>query len=200
MKKILLITCAVLLVGTLTTAQRFDLGVKGGYLYSDMNVNNVKAMKSKAKGGYLLGVFARIGGEKWFFQPELQYRARTADFEFKDIAQGKIEVDYKTLDIPLQLGIDLLDLSVAKIALHTGPVVSFKLDESTDANFKSLTVAIDDHFKDYKSLIWAGQVGVSVDILRFTIDLTYEKGFTDIAERGAGKNDLFMATLGIKLL
>lgn len=197
MKKNVGIILVLLLTASIVNAQSFDLGLKGGYLYSDMSVHNVKEMKSKAKGGYLLGVFARIGGEKWFFQPELQYRARTADFEFKDAVKGEIEVDYKTLDIPLQLGINLLDLSVLKIGLHTGPVISFKLDESTD--IKSVASVIDDHIKDYKSMLWAGQVGVSVDVLRFTIDLSYEKGFTDVAKKGAGKNDLFMATVGVKL-
>lgn len=197
MKKIVLLATILLAIVGIAQAQIFDLGVKGGYLYSDMNVKSVADMKSKAKGGYLIGVFARLGGEKWFFQPELQYRARTADFKLKDAAKGNIEVDYKTLDIPLQLGVNLLDLSVVKIGVHTGPVASFKLDEST--NIKSTASSLDEHIKDYKSIVWAGQVGVSVDILRFVIDLSYEKGFTDIAEKGAGKNDLFMATVGIKL-
>lgn len=181
-----------------TKAQKFDLGIKGGYLYSDMNVKNIDGVKSKSKGGYLLGAFARIGGNKWFFQPELQYRVRTADFKFVDAIKDNVEIKYKTLDVPLQLGVNLLNLSVAKIAVHAGPVASFKLDEST--NIKDTASSLDKYFDDYKSVVWGGQVGVSVDVLRFVIDLSYEKGFSDLSEKGVGKNDLFMATLGIKFL
>ncbi len=198
MKKITFFILGILAVGSFTTAQSFDVGIKGGYLYSDMNVHSIKEMKSKAKGGYLLGVFARVGGDKWFFQPELQYRARTADFEFKEVVGGKVEIDCKTLDVPLQLGINLLNIPLVKISVHTGPVVSLHLSE--DTKLKDIPGIIDDHVKDYKSVLWAGQLGVSVDIARFVLDFSYEKGFSDIADKGVGKNDLFMVTLGIKFL
>ncbi len=196
MKKITFFILGILAVGSFATAQSFDVGIKGGYLYSDMNVHSIKEMKSKAKGGYLLGVFARVGGDKWFFQPELQYRARTADFKFKEAVDGKVEIDCKTLDVPLQLGVNLLNLALVKISVHTGPVVSLKLSDGT--KLKDIPGNLDDYVKDYKSVLWAGQLGVSVDIARFVLDLSYEKGFSNIAEKGVGKNDLFMATLGIK--
>ncbi len=197
MKKIVGIILGMLLVSGIASAQKFDLGVKGGYMYSDMDVHSVKEMKSKAKSGYLLGVFARVSGDKWFFQPELQYRARTSDFTFEDAVKGKVAVDCKTLDMPLQVGINLLNLQVVKISAHTGPVVSLNLNDDTE--LRDIPGNLDDYVKDYKSVLWAGQVGVSVDFMRFVIDLSYEKGFTELADKGAGKNDLFMATLGVKL-
>ncbi len=197
MKRITFFILGILLTGSFAMAQSFDFGVKGGYLYSDMEVHNIKEMKSKAKSGYLVGVFARIGGDKWFFQPELQYRARITDFEFKKAVAGKVKIDCKTLDLPLQVGINLLNLPLVKIAAHTGPVVSLNLDD--DTKLKDIPGNIDDYVKDYKSMLWAGQLGISVDIARFVIDLSYEKGFSDVAEKGVGKNDLFMVTLGIKL-
>ncbi len=196
MKKIAFFILGILLAGSFVTAQSLDIGVKGGYLYSDMNVQGIKDMKSKAKSGYLLGVFARIGGDKWFFQPELQYRARTTDFKFIDAVKGKVDIDCKTLDLPLQVGINLLNLPLVKISAHTGPVVSLNLSE--DTKLKDIPGNLEDYVKDYKSVLWAGQLGVSVDVARFVLDLSYEKGFSDVADKGVGKNDLFMVTLGVK--
>ncbi len=196
MKRFTFFILGILLTGNLAMAQSLDLGLKGGYLYSDMDVHSFKEMKSKTKGGYLLGVFARIGGDKWFFQPELQYRVRTADFDFTDAVLKKIEIDYKTLDVPLQVGIKLLHLPLVKISAHTGPVFSLKLNEKT--KITDISSNLDGYVKNYKSMVWAGQVGVSVDIASFSVGLSYEKGFSDITEKGVGKNDLFMATLGIK--
>lgn len=205
MKKIVGFILGLLLVGSIASAQSFDLGVKGGYLYSSIKDKDLKGIKTEGNSGYLVGVFARLGGEVWFFQPELQYRVRSSDVvsasdAFKDILGkgNKVEVKLKTLDIPLQVGYTILDLPLFRLAAHAGPVVSFKLaDDTTVKNeVKNFNV---DKLTDYKSFIWSGQVGVSADISRFVIDLSYEKGFSDVSDGGLGKNDLFLATVGIKL-
>ncbi len=215
MKKIVTILLGVLLCSGILKAQGIDLGVKGGYLYSAMDTKDLKDIKTKAKGGYLLGVFARFSAKAFFFQPEIQYRARTADFNVMDVLTnnavskispdladkmgGNIEVNYKTFDIPLQVGVDVLDLSLATISIHGGAVASFKLsDDNNKEDMKAFVQKyIEDNFTDYNAFVWYSKVGVSVDFARFVFELSYEKGLSDIAKRGIGKNDLFMATLGI---
>ncbi len=221
MKKNIVILLVSLFVGSALNAQGIDFGAKAGYLYSDMNVKEVKdfkSIKSKAKGGYLLGVFGKISGKTFFFQPEIQYRARTNNFELSkavvtneflkpfleelsDKVSQEIEVSYKTLDIPLQVGVKALNLPLVKICIHGGPVASIKLDESVELKDTPILTKkyIKENFKDYNAFVWSGQLGVSVDVARFVLDLSYEKGFSDIAKRGIGKNDLFIATVGIKL-
>lgn len=208
MKKALLIACTLFVAVTFTTAQKMDFGIKGGYLYSNVKAKDIESfdsVKSRGKNGYLFGVFARIGGDRWFFQPAIEYRVRTADLVTgKEIIESgikkdsKLDISLKTIDIPLQLGISLLNASMVKVYAHTGPVVSFKIDNKTTAKDVVSDFKFDD-YNDYKSFIWAGQVGVSADIMRFSIDLTYEKGFSEIGEKGMGQNDLFMFTLGVKL-
>ncbi len=197
MRKNIVILFVFLFGGAVLNAQGLDLGVKAGYLYSKMDVKGVQNLKTEPKSGYCLGAFARISGERIFFQPELLYRVRTADFKFKELIDDKVEVECKTLDIPLQLGVKVLDLSIVKIAVHAGPVLSLKLSEET--KLESVAKNVEDYIKDYKDFVWSGQLGVSVDVARFVVGLSYEKGFSDMAEKGVGKNDLFMATMGIKL-
>lgn len=208
MKKIVFILCLVFIANLTVKAQKMDFGIKAGYLYSNVEAKDIESfqsIKNRGKNGYMFGVFGRIGGDKWFFQPAIEYRVRTADIvSGKEIwtnqlkKKSELSVSLKTIDIPLQLGISLLNASVVKLYAHTGPVVSFKIDNKTTAkdvidNFKF------DDYNDYKSFIWSGQIGLSADIMRFTVDVTYEKGFSDISDKGMGKNDLVMATLGVKL-
>ncbi len=197
MKKSIVILLVSLFIGTVLNAQGLDLGVKGGYLYSKMEVKDLKDVKTEPKSGYCLGAFARISGERVFFQPELMYRVRTADFKFKELVDNKVEVESKTLDIPLQVGLEVLDLAVVKVAIHAGPV--FSLNLSNEAKLESVAKNVEDYVKDYKSFVCSGQVGISVDVARFVVGVSYEKGFSDMAEKGVGKNDLFLATVGIKL-
>lgn len=208
MKKGVVILSMLLVASVFATAQKMDLGIKAGYLYSDVKAKEIQSFdgaKSRGKNGYFIGLFGRIGGDRWFFQPGLEYRVRTADIVTgKEIIESgikkdsKLEVSMKTLDVPLQVGISLLNLSLVKVYAHTGPVVSIKIDNSTSATDVVKDFKFDD-YNDYKSLVWAGQIGVSADIMRFSVDISYEKGFSDIGEKGMGTNDLFMVSLGMKI-
>lgn len=205
MKKIVGFILGMLLVAGIATAQSFDLGIKGGYVYSNIKDKDLEGLKTEGNSGYLVGLFARVGGDVWFFQPELQYRVRTSDVVSASDAvnnafgkDNKVEVELKTLDIPLQVGYTILDLPMFRLAAHAGPTISFKLADDTTIKNEAKNFDID-KLTDYKSFVWSGQVGLSADISRFVIDLSYEKGFSDVAEGGLGKNDLFLATVGVKL-
>ncbi len=179
MKKVILIIFGIFLLGNVAKSQGLAIGVKGGYMYSSMETKGVrtfKEAKASAKSGYMLGAFARIG-EKFFFQPELQYRVRTADFKLLEVAQNKteIEIKHKTLDIPLQVGMKVLKLPLVTVTVHGGPVASFKIGNETTLKSE-----------------FAG--------------LTLEKGverlkdeYKSISNSEIGKNDLFFATIGFKL-
>ncbi len=210
MKKNIVVLLVSLFVASALNAQGIDLGAKAGYLYSKMEPKGLENWKAEPKSGYFLGAFARISGKTVFFQPELVYRARTSDFKFQDLANSlvtkneEIAVEYKTLDIPLQVGVTVLDLAVVKLAIHAGPVFSFNLTKDTELKnipdkLKEISKNSKTYIKDYKDFVYSGQVGISADVARFVFDLSYEKGLSDISEKGVGKNDLFIATVGIKL-
>ncbi len=203
MKKIVVTFAVVCLFIGVMKAQTVDFGLKGGLMYSAMDAKKVGSFseaKSAPKAGYIVGVFARIGN-KLFFQPEIQYRVRTSNFDFGDVAKSvykdEIEVKYKTLDVPLQLGFNIVKLPIVKLTMHAGPVASFKLAEDTSLKNEVANFDID-KFKDYKSFVWSGQVGIAADIMNFTLDVSYEKGLSDLSKH-IGKNDLVLVTLGFKL-
>ncbi len=204
MRKIVVLVFVLCLWGSLANAQGIEFGAKAGYLYSKIEAKGLKDLKTEPKSGYFLGAFAQISGKKVFFQPELVYRVRTADFKFKEFVNREIAVEYKTLDMPLQVGVKVLDLEVVKLAIHAGPVFSFKLSEETKLEnlpnkVEEISKNATTYINDYKSFLYSGQIGISADVARFVIDLSYEKGWADIAEKGLGKNDLFIATIGVKL-
>ncbi len=193
MKK--LIVTAILLGGmtVLLQAQNMDFGLKGGYMYSEIELDiENKDINSDYKNGYYIGAFARIG-DKWFFQPEIQYRVRKGEIaETEKIS----EIELKTLDFPIQVGRQLFKVPTFKLAVHAGPVLSFKLDD----NSKVMNLEVGETVKDFESAFWGGQIGISADFWKISADITYEKGFTDLAEGLLGKNDLIFLSVGFKIL
>lgn len=202
MKKIVVLVVSLLVVATTLNAQGFGFGVKGGYLYSDIKEISKEALRTEGNSGYFVGAYARLSGESWFFQPEVQYRVRTADVVSASDAinnllknNNKVEIELKTLDVPLQLGVYLLDLPMVKLGVHAGPTVSFVLADDTTLKNEISNFDIN-KFTDYKSFLWSGQVGVTADISRFTVGVAYEKGFSDVSDN-LGKNDLIMVNVGL---
>ncbi|PVX52521.1 outer membrane protein with beta-barrel domain [Balneicella halophila] len=197
MKKVVLLLVSCFVVLSATNAQGFDFGVKAGYLYSDIDEVSVDALKTEGNSGYFLGVFTRFSSKSWFFQPEVQYRVRSSEVvSVSDAIKGKVDVEMKTIDIPLQVGTNLLDLPMIRLALHAGPTLSFNVADDTTIKNEISNFDID-KFTDYKSFIWSGQIGLTADISRFTVGVAYEKGFSDISD-GLGKNNLVLVNVGLR--
>jgi len=116
-------------VSTLTMAQGFHLGVKGG---ANLFKIDGKSFDEEFQSGYTLGAFSEINfGPKWGIQPEVlwnQSNTRTST-EFKDIyptsTQDLKNVKLNYLSIPL-----LLSYRPAKfLTLQAGPQFGILLDQ-----------------------------------------------------------------------
>src|SRR5690554_5353003 len=75
----------------------FQFGIKGGANFS--NIKDID-LQSSSRSGYLVGVWARLGGAGVHFQPELYLTSKGAELN----NDGQVDrIDFTTLDLPLLL-------------------------------------------------------------------------------------------------
>jgi len=161
----------------------FTIGLKGSinstkittdnYSVGDFNYSN---FKSDAKSGYNLGAFARLG-TKIYLQPELLYCVRNSQSTDGTANQS---VKLKTIQVPILLGIKLIDLKLASIRAFTGPAMSFPM-KSSKVTYEGVSGPIYDT-ENYKNNIWDWQLGAGVDVGMITLDCRYEWGLSKTSE------------------
>lgn len=191
MKKLFL--SLILLVGTtmVVSAQilpSIQFGLKAGANFS--NLNDI-SLDTKTRTGLLGGVWARVGGAGFHFQPELYFTSKGSEGE-----EGTSK--FNTLDLPLLLG-TRIGLGPIAGRVQVGPVVSFVLDEENTfgENLGQVT-----KFDEYKNQTFALTGGVGVDIMKFRADLRYEHGLSDVYDNDDddnGKLKLWTLSVGYRL-
>ena len=186
-------TFMLLLFAFTTFAGTFALGIKGGFNTAKLTTD-FSALTSDFQGGYNFGAFGRFGGKRFYFNPEFLY----ASSQTKLTVSGATDaVTTKKIQVPVLLGLNLLNLKIVKLNAFTGPAISFPTGYESD---KNLTYNIGNATWDY-------QLGAGVDILIFTLDVRYSWGLsvkdfspTNMSTNFSSKVNAFTVSLGIKLL
>lgn len=180
------------------SAQEFSVGPKIGLSQGNITVNGEGFSKGDSKLGYHFGLFARLGGNAIFLQPEVLYTNTGGEFKETLPSQGSNEVSYEVtfnrLDVPIMAGLKFARF----FRVQAGPVASFLVNSEVaqDVNTGELP--------DYKSSTIGYQAGIGVDIANMILDLKYEGPFGKNAERIAGFNtdqrqNQLILSLGIRL-
>jgi len=190
MKKFII--AAVLLLSVSFTYAQLNFGIKAGY-NSSLSFSNISSVTN---GGYNLnsvqaemwnnfqaGLFARVGfGKMIYFQPELLYSIQKTNYQvtFQDITNSNSNVtldkfvNINTVDVPLLVGLKLLDLKVVNVRTFAGPKLRFNTGSTFDfknitgGNFNTSQIA-----KDVKAAQLGLEVGAGVDLLMLTLDIRY---------------------------
>jgi hypothetical protein len=152
-----------------------------------ISVNFTNKWMAKSSTEFLpcadLGLFFRFAISRLYIQPEVNYVIRNQNNRIRCIAAPCPSDDYKShhLDIPVFVGVKVIDLKQFKIRLFIGPEFCVK-------------------FKDYisKNDFQLGfQTGLGVDIWRFTIDASYSLlGY--IHPNFGGHNNIVKVGVGFK--
>jgi len=180
-----------------------------------------------ASNGLSIGLFARLKLKRLFLQPEANFVVRNGKMNLyvepdvenenataiTEVTQG---IQLSTLDIPVLFGIKALDLKVLKLNLFTGPSASIilnenidltpKFDVSSDETIENKGVSINKPFEDgfdlskeLETANWNWQVGASLDIANFYVDVRYEYGLNDITKLDfEQKTNMLMFSVGFK--
>ena len=237
MKKSFLLIAALLMLGSTMFAQDLDLGVKIGY-----QTPNLSYQKADIKSGFqnhlTFGIFGRVEFGSLYVQPEVLY-FKTNNIFSLDVANTSqtwlpeetvtFTLNEANLQVPMLVGVKLLDLGVATLRAQAGPTANFTLASTTlfDKEFKLIndddpnnvqesTLEDDSNIIDTKSIAWGMQVGLGADILgKITLDINYNFGLSrvfgglnntnlgnyfDFSNVDNTKQSLFMVTVGYKFL
>jgi hypothetical protein len=205
-KTILTITLMTLVLSTFAQLP-FAIGIKGSINSSKITTDDYKVsnfnyanFKSDAKSGYNLGAFARLG-TKIYLQPELLYCVRNSESHSGSTSQT---LKLKTIQIPVLLGIKVIDLKLASIRAFTGPAMSYVL-KGSDITYANITGSAGDP-KNYKNNIWDWQLGAGVDVGPIVVDVRYEWGLSNtsggnISQVGfVNKGNTLTFSLGFKFI
>jgi hypothetical protein len=210
MKKIAVVLVGLLIVSMHSYAQLpfsfgFKIGINSSKLPSEYN--NVSDIKDQAKNGIIAGVFARVNMPFFYLQPEVYFTKKGGSFQSSSIPVYNNQLytqqtTINTIDIPLLLGVKLINLSVVNIRVMAGPVLSIVTSQDFSSQLNGLDLGDNSLFgQSYKDKIWAIQAGAGIDIMKFTFDFRYEWGLNNISNiTGATiKSNLMNISVGMKL-
>ena len=196
MKRILLLTLAVFLIGKTFAQPVLNVGLKAGVHYSNLNLAGEFDLNSDAITQLHWGAFGRVGFERVYVQPEVYFSKKGGDLSY-DLLNLTGGFDYSNVDVPLLFGYKLIKGTALDLHIMAGPVFSFV----TDADYPDeLDPFLHDEFFDEHLL--GVQYGVGVDVLFLTIDARVEhnsKVYND-PNLISGNSTTFMLTVGFKIL
>ncbi len=184
-------TLSLLVLAMVTFASTFDLGIKAGYNTSKL-ASDFSTFKPDIQGGYNFGAFGRFGGKKFYLQPEFLYVVKNGGYSTSASTDA---IKMKSIQVPVLLGLKVLDLKVASIRAFTGPAISFPTGYDSSKNFSY----------NFNNSVWDYQLGAGVDVLMFTLDVRYEWGLsksfdtTNLGSNFTSKGNTFTVSLGFKI-
>ena len=152
----------------------------------------MSTFKPSSDGGYNFGAFGRFGGNNFYFQPEFLYVVKNGGYSTSATTDA---IKMKSIQVPLLLGLKVLDLKLASIRAFTGPAISFPAGYDSNQNFKY----------NFNNSVWDYQLGAGVDVLNFTLDIRYAWGLsksfdtTNLGSNFQTKNNAFTVSLGFKI-
>lgn len=184
MKKLILVLIASMFIFTVSNAQLFNYGIKGGIGFSSLKIEDITDISDGGDVydlitgdgvmGYHFGLQTRINIAMLVIQPELYFNAGGGTVE--QVVDGGateiLNVKFNRIDIPLMAGVKL---GPARISV--GPVGSFVISETTD-----LTELEPDFELFSSTMTWGFQAGLGLDISKLSLDFRYEGSLSRLGE------------------
>lgn len=188
MKKFIVVTVALLAIGTASFAQGFGWGVKAG-----LNVSGMSNTDLNAKTGLTAGVFADYRFNDWFgASAEILFSregGKITDHDAKFINKSNY------LNIPIMAKFYVLDQLAFNIGIQPGVFLSAKAKEKENGEESTNSIG-----KSYKSGDFAFPVGVSYEFFgKLILDARYNIGVVNVVHDNSKiHNNAFALTVGYR--
>lgn len=238
MKKTFLLIAALLMMGSAAFAGGgFDIAIGPKVGYQTAKLSYQKAdIKSSFSNHFTAGLFGRVTIGRLYVQPEVLYFKTTNIFDghvtgvpsdnlfnLPTGANVNLTLNQMNLQVPVLIGVKILDLDLIALRAQVGPTANFVLKSQTlfdktytidGQNAELENTTTDEHF-DTKAISWGLQAGLGIDVWRLTLDVNYNFGLSkvfknlndtvlgetfDFSNVDNTKQNLFMVTVGFKLL
>lgn len=180
---------------------QFSIGPKIGFNTSKLTTE-YDSISTDIKNNFHFGAFVRIG-TKYYLQPEVNWLTIGGVLKDKaSINPIKAEIEMKSIEIPVIVGVRLLNFGVGNVRILLGPSATIVMDKTVETTDISLKEAIE---ADLEDLLWGFNVGAGVDVLMFTLDVRYQMGINEVLTKVQefdinSKNNMFAISLGWKIL
>ena len=233
MKKTFLLIAALFMMGSAAFADGgsgIDLGIKAGFQTAKLSYEKAN-IKSDFANHFTVGLFGRVSAGRLYVQPEVLYFKTSNVFSATvtpedngsliEDAHVNFTLNQMNLQVPVMIGIKVIDLDLITLRAQAGPTANFVLKSQTlfDKTYslngdQPEEETITNEEFDPKSIAWGVQAGIGVDVLkRFTLDINYSFGLskmfdtlenttideyfnTDNVNIDNTRQNLFMVTLG----
>jgi hypothetical protein len=195
MKKHILLLAIFTISVKIASAQiipSFEFGVKGGMNLTQFSHSATFATENRA--GYLGGVYARVGGLGFNFQPELYMTSKSVE-----VTNGATtnKATFTSIDVPLLLGTKIGAFGIGG-RFYTGPLFSLAINNDQNVG-AALGNVVHLNYKD-QNLAWT--FGAGLDLKRISVDFRYEYGLSKQQYNNGSDEtriNLFNLTLGYRL-
>ncbi len=178
-----------------------NFGPKVGINYSRLSFSGAdRRISNRYATGYQGGAFLRINFNRFYMQPEALFNEKGSRLSFdadpSDQVGSRIsgKVKLQSLDVPLLLGVKLIDSKLFNLRIAAGPVYSRQLNDRSDILDNLLP---DSRFRRNQ---YGYQAGLGIDLANLTLDARYEGGFQRIVPELGGRPSSFNFSVGFKLL
>lgn len=187
-----LLLSIALFTSQLTFSQSpIHIGVKAGANFTDISTS-LSDYSTKSATGFIGGATVRLDIKKAYLQADLMYAEKNTKFESTSL--GGDNTKWKNLEVPLVFGYKLIDLSVFNLRAYAGGVYTKIITD------KISTDQISGVFDDFDKNNLGYRVGLGVDVLKFSLDVSYDSGFKNISNNYKTKPNSITATLGFFIL
>lgn len=167
-----------------------NVGIKAGLNFTDFS-SNPKEYSTKNSSGFGVGAMARINISRSYIQADLMYTEKSIKFE--SLNGGSDKKTLKNIEIPVVYGYKLLKSPLYNVRLFGGGVYSVVLNNLSKG-------AVDDAFNEFDKSNIGYRVGAGVDILKFTVDVSYDGGLSNISKSFSSKPNTWFISVGYKFL
>lgn len=165
-----------------------------GFNLTDVSINSTNSSDVSASGraGVLAGLSVAFG-KKIYFEPGLQYVAKSTEFVSTDnpnFPDGSESFSLKGFRVPVAVGINLLGNEKSLVTLHGFGGLSAFFVTSNDYDF------------DIKKTNFGLFAGAGVDIWKLFLDASYEWSLTDLSgidNVNVGKTRSVFINAGIRI-
>ncbi len=171
----------------------FHLGVKAGANFTDLS-NNLKDYNSKTATGYAAGIMMRLDIKKTYIQADFMYSEKNIDFNGEFVNSSSSELKMKNFEVPLVIGYKLIDAKIVNVRAFAGGVYTSIEDA------KLTSESVENVFKNFQKNNIGYRVGVGLDLLSFTLDISYDGSLNDIHKDFKSRPNTWFVALGFKFI
>lgn len=195
MKKLSLSVFFILFAVVLKAQPFFNAGIKAGLNNSKVTVN-LRDFNEESIVRTHIGAFARVGWGRIYLQPEAYFSSKGGELENRSLLDMLTRFNFGNVDIPLLLGVKVLNGENANLRIMTGPVFSFL----TSGKIEGDDLMSPDF---YRNRYYGYQYGIGLDLWSLFIDARMEHGANKLYYHPGldldGRNRTFMVTVGFKI-